>query len=107
MQQIQEIKILQLNLLVGNNAIPNVSNHTLISQDMCKQLKRVSVLTFMGDKKYQNWKAVFLACEDQAPATVEDKLLQLKQYLAGKGLKAIEGLGHSAEAYQAEKERLE
>ena len=56
----------QSNLLVGNNAIPNVSNSTLIGQDMWKQLKRVSVPTFTGDKKkYQHWKAAFLACVDQ------------------------------------------
>ena len=89
----------QSNLL---NAISNVSNSTLIGQDMWKQLKRVSVPTFMGDKKkYQHWKAAFLACVDQAPATAEYKLLQLKQCLAGEALKAIEGLGHSAAAYQA------
>ena len=37
----------QSNLLVGNNAIPNVSNSTLISQDMWKQLKRVSVPIYL------------------------------------------------------------
>ena len=58
---------------------------------MWKQLKRVSVPIFTGDKKtYQNWKAAFLACVDQAPATAEYKLLQLKQCLAGEALKAIE-----------------
>ena len=64
--------------------------------------------TFTGDKKkYQHWKVAFLACVDQAPATAEYKLLQWKQCLAGEALKAIEGLGHSAAAYQATKERLE
>ena len=93
---------------MGNNVIPNVSNSTLIGQDIWKQLKRVSVPTFTGDKKkYQHWKAAFLACVDQAPATAEYKLLQLKQCLTGETLKAIEGLGHSAAAYQAAKERLE
>ena len=96
---------LQSSLLVGNNAIPNVSNSTLIGQDMWKQLKRVSVPTFMGDKqKYQQWEAGFLACVDQAPATAEYKLLKLKQCLSGQALKAIEGLGHSEAAYQAAKE---
>ena len=49
-----------------------------------------------------------MACVDQAPATEEYKLLQLKQCLAGEALRAIEGLGHSAAAaaYQAAKERL-
>ena len=63
---------------------------------------------FSGEKKtYQNWKAAFTACIDQAPATAEYKLLQLRQCLAGEALKAIESLGHSAAAYQAAKERLE
>ena len=48
-----------------------------------------------------------MACVDQAQATAEYKLLQLKQCLAGEALRAIEGLGHSAAAYQAAKERLE
>ena len=44
-----------------------------------------------------------MACVDQTPATAEYKLLQLKQCLAGEALRAIEGLGHSAAAYQAAK----
>ena len=61
----------------------------------------------LGKKKYQHWKAAFLACVHQAPATAEYKLLQLKQCLAGEALKAIEDLGQSAAAYQATKEMLE
>jgi len=101
--------ILQSNSLMRNNAaLHNVSNSALIGQDMWKQLKRVSVPIFYGDEKtYQNWKAAFTACVDQAPATAEYKLLQLKQCLAGEPLKATESLGHSAAAYQAAKERLE
>ena len=91
---------------MGNNVIPNVSNSMIIGQDMWKQLKRVTVPTFMGDTKYQHWKAAFLACVHQAHATAEYKLLQLKQCLAGAALKAIKGLGQSAAVYQAAKERL-
>ena len=80
----------------------------MIGQDLWKQLKRVTIPVFSGDKKiYQNWKAAFMACVDQAPATAEYKLLQLHQYLAGEALKAIESLGHSAAAYQTAKERLD
>jgi len=43
----------------------------------------------------------------QAPATPEYKLLQLRQYLSGEELKAIENLGHSASAYEAAKSKLE
>ena len=79
-----------------------------IGQDLWKQLKRVSIPVFNGDKaNYENWKAAFEACIDKAPATPEYKLLQLRQYLSGEALKAIENLGHSASAYEAAKSRLE
>ena len=75
---------------------------------MWKQPKRVNVPIFTGDKKkYQHWKAAFLAHVDQATAIAEYKLFQLKQCLAGQALKAIEGLGHSAAAYRPAKEKLE
>ena len=80
----------------------------MIGQDLWKQLKRVTIPVFSGDKKtYKNWRATFMACVDQAPATAEYKLLQLRQCLAGEALRAIESLGHSATAYQTAKERLD
>ena len=79
-----------------------------IGQDLWRQLKRVQIPVFAGEKRtYSNWKAAFQACIDSAPATPEYKLLQLRQYLAGEALKSIENLGHSAVAYQAAKERLD
>ena len=39
--------------------------------------------------------------------THEYKLLQLRQYLSGEALKAIENLGHSDFAYESAKERFE
>ena len=79
---------------------PGWGDSMLLGQDLWKQLKRVSVPTFSGDKKmYQNWKAAFTACN--APTTPEYKLLQC---LSGEGIRAIETLGHSAAAYQAAKE---
>ena len=43
-----------------------------IGQDLWRQLKRVSVPVFHGDKRnYENWKPAFNACVDQAPATPE------------------------------------
>ena len=84
------------------------SNQGQIGQDMWKQLQRVSIPIFRGDKRtYESWKAAFLACIDRAPATAEYKLLQLRQYLSGEALKSIENLGHSATAYEAAKSRLE
>ena len=79
-----------------------------IGQDLWKQLKRVSIPVFTGDKRnYEAWKAAFMACVDKAPTSSEYKLLQLRQYLGGEALKVIESLGHSAAAYDAAKERLE
>ena len=79
-----------------------------IGQDLWRQLKRVQIPVFHGDKRtYQSWKAAFLACIDNAPATPEYKLLQLRQYVSGEALQTIESLGHSATAYAAAKERLE
>ena len=79
-----------------------------IGQDLWRQLKRVQIPSFAGDKRmYQSWKAAFTACIVSALATGEYKLLQLRQYLTGEALKAIENLGHSAFAHEAAKERLE
>ncbi|MCG7878315.1 MAG: DUF1759 domain-containing protein [Candidatus Thiodiazotropha endolucinida] len=86
----------------ANNTTPS------IGQDLWRQLKRVQIPVFTGEKRhYQSWKAAFLACIDSAPATGEYKLLQLRQYLSGEALKVIDSLGHSATAYEAAKERLE
>ena len=79
-----------------------------IGNDMWRQLKRVSIPIFKGDKKtYEGWKVAFLACIDQAPLTPEYKLLQLREYPGGEALKVVENLGHSAAAYDAAKSRLE
>ena len=57
---------------------------------------RVSIPIFDGDERqYENWKSIFTACIDQAPATSEYKLLQLRQYLGKDALKSIEGFEHS------------
>ena len=67
----------------------NFSDSELIGQDLWKQLKRVNIPVFSGDKRtYQNWKAAFMACIDKAPATAEYKLLQLRQCLIGEALKS-------------------
>ena len=75
---------------------------------MWSQLKRIRIPVFSGDKRmYPSWKAAFLACIDKAPVTSEYKMLQLRQYVTGEALTAIENLGHSASAYEAAKHRLE
>ena len=73
-----------------------------LGRDMWNQLKRVSIPVFNGDRRaYEGWKAAFMACVHQAPATPDYKLLQLRQHLSGEALKIVEPLGHSAAAYEA------
>ena len=93
----------------GRPSVPTANFESpSIGQDLWRQLKRVQIPVFSGDKQsYYSWKAAFLACIDSAPATGEYKLLQLRQYLSGEALKTIENLGHSGAAYEAAKERLE
>ena len=79
-----------------------------IGNDLWRQLKRVSIPIFDGDKRqYGNWKSAFTVCIDHVLATAEYKLLQLRQYIHGDALKSIEEHGDSEYAYQAAKERLE
>ena len=79
-----------------------------IGYDMWTQLKPVQIPTFSGDKRgYPSWKAAFMACVDRAPVTPEYKMLQLRQYVSGEALIAIENLGYSPAAYEAAKDRLE
>ena len=62
-----------------------------LGRDMWNQLKRVSIPVFNGDRRaYEGWKAAFMACVHQAPATPEYKLLQLRQHLSGEALKIVE-----------------
>ncbi|XP_052809477.1 uncharacterized protein LOC128237941 [Mya arenaria] len=80
-----------------------------IGKDLWKQLKKVSIPIFHGNKiKFPAWKAAYYSCVDSAEhCSAEYKLLQLRQYLGGEALASIENLGHSAAAYDAAKERLE
>ncbi|XP_065192504.1 uncharacterized protein LOC135823588 [Sycon ciliatum] len=73
-----------------------------------KQLQRVGIPIFSGDKRtYESFREAFMACVDSAPATPQYKLLQLRQYLAGDALTAIERFGYSPSAYDAAKKLLE
>ena len=81
---------------------------TRIGIDLENQLERVSIPIFSGDKaEYPGWRAAFDQCIDQAPATPQYKLLQLKKYLGGDPLKLVNRFGHSATAYQIAKEKLD
>ena len=97
----------QRNVMNSNDATFKMtasSTTTSLGQDLWRQLKRVQIPVFSGDKRtYQSWKAAFIACIDSAPATGEYKLLQLRQYLSGEALAVIENLGHLSTAYEAGK----
>ncbi|XP_065174407.1 uncharacterized protein LOC135804458 [Sycon ciliatum] len=72
------------------------------------QLQKISIPVFDGDKRrFEGWHAAFMACIDAAPMTPETKMLQLRQYLAGEPLRAVESLGYSAGGYNAAKQLLE
>ncbi|XP_065193163.1 uncharacterized protein LOC135824359 [Sycon ciliatum] len=72
------------------------------------QMKRVSIETFTGDKRrYEEWKASFIACVDSSPATPEYKFLQMKQFLGGDALQAVANLGYTQRGYDTAKARLE
>ena len=79
---------------------PDVSKESLIQkvrQDLWRQLKRVSVLVFNGDKRnYENWRLAFNACVDQVLVIPEYKLLQLRKNASGEAPKSIENLGQSS-----------
>ena len=60
--------------ILENNQSNAFNESDLIDQDLWKQLKRVTIPMFSGDKRmYQNWKAAFMACIDKALATTEYK----------------------------------
>ena len=71
-------------------------------------LKKVNLPTFNGNiKEYTNWVNSFNACIDKSPISSEAKVLHLRKYLAGDAAKVLEGVGHSHEAYELAKQRLD
>ena len=85
---------------------PGVMSSTNV-QGPWSQLQKISIPTFGGDKrKFEAWQAAFLACVDAGPMAPETKMLQLRQYLTGEPLHAIDSFGYSAAAYDAAKKLL-
>ena len=79
-----------------------------IKIDMLKQLARIKIPVFSGNKKeYPHWRASFMECVDASGATEQYKLLQLKNVLAKGPLDFVSSLGHSKGAYQAALNRLD
>ena len=85
--------------IVGSFASTDDMATPNIGHDMWTQLKRVEIPLFSGNKRtYPSWKATLIACIDKAPVSPEYKMLQLRQYVSGEALRAIENLGHSPSA---------
>ena len=62
----------------GGSESVGIKEQELIGRDLWKKL-RILIPIFDGEKStYESWKAAFTACTDQAPATPEYKLLQLR-----------------------------
>ena len=79
-----------------------------LGSDLWNQLERVSIPVFDGDKMtYEGWRAAFDSCVDKAPVSPVYKLLQLKKYLSGEPLCFVQRLGHSANAYELAKSKLD
>ena len=94
-----------LNQQFESNPFPWSQWNSATRDRHVETIKPRAIPTFSGDKRmYESWSAAFYTCVDAAPATPEYKLLQLRSYLRGEALQAIERLGHSATAYEAAKE---
>ena len=69
-EQIHDYFECRKEIQLGRPDVNKESSTRKIGQDLWRQLKRVSVPVFHGDKRnYENWKPAFNACVDQAPAT--------------------------------------
>ena len=72
------------------------------------QLERIRIPVFSENKKdYQKWYAAFTSCVDLNSLSPQFKMLRLESCLAGEAAETIEGLGYSAEAYEAAKAGLD
>ena len=75
--------------------------------DANKQLKRIRVAKFSGDKKeYQSWWAAFSSCVDETNLSAQFKMLRLESSLVGEAAKTAKGLGYSDHVYEAAKASL-
>ena len=97
-REFRKLDITEKKSTVGLNTVGAVTNPAYSSPinqlgvDTWKQLNRVSIPTFSGDKRqYSSWKAAFYTCVDAAPATPEYKVLQLRNYLKRGSLKDYGG----------------
>ena len=72
-------KLIEHTVTQGNIHEPESGSAYSIGEDLWRQLKRIQLPVFTGDKRsYRNWKAAFMACVETAPSTGEYKLLQLR-----------------------------
>ena len=75
--------------------------------DANKQLKRIRIPKFSGDKKeYRSWWAAFPSCVDETNLSAQFKMLRLQSCLAGGAGETVKGPGYLDHAYKAAKARL-
>ena len=61
-------KLIEQTVSQGNIHEPESCDVYSIGEDVWRQLKRIQLPVFTGDKRsYPNWKAAFMACVDTAP----------------------------------------
>ena len=77
-------------------------------EDMLRQLSRIPLPEFSGDKrKFPTWWSTFSTCVDQTSMSVNAKWLKLHNCLKGDAAKLIEYLTFSPDAYEAVKYALQ
>ena len=75
--------------------------------DANKQLKRIQIPKFLGDKKeYQSWWAAFSSCVDETNLSAQFKMMRLESCLVGEAAEMMKGPGYLDHAYEATKARL-
>ena len=93
--------------LAQSQNVMNIVPTPLAQAGPWTQMSKIGIPVFEGDKrKFESWNAAFLACVDAAPTAPETKMLQLRQYLRGEPLEAVEKFGYSSSAYDAAKALL-
>ena len=69
--------------------------------DASKQLERIRIPKFSGDKKgYQSYWAAFTSCVDETSLSAQFKMLRLESCLEGEAAETVKGLGYSDHAYE-------
>ena len=70
-------------------------------------LKPITIPVFYGTiKEYKNWRSLFKIYIEDADASEQEKLLQLRQYLGGEAIRLVENMGFGPGALSKSLDRL-